>query len=71
MTVTRASWLFAAALAAALGIVVTGQQPATSVFTLEQAAAGRAAYDGELRRRATSPISAASTRRRNWRAATS
>ena len=45
MTVTRASWLFAAALAAALGIVVTGQQPATSVFTLEQAAVGRAAYE--------------------------
>jgi hypothetical protein len=28
MTITRASWPFAAAFAAALGIVVTGQQPA-------------------------------------------
>jgi alcohol dehydrogenase (cytochrome c) len=45
MTVTRASWLLAAAFAAALGIVVAGQQPAPSVFTVEQAAAGRAAYD--------------------------
>ena len=46
MKLTRASWLFAAVFAAALGIVVTGQQPAaTAVYTLEQAAAGRAAYD--------------------------
>jgi alcohol dehydrogenase (cytochrome c) len=45
MTVTRASWLFAVAFAVALDIVATGQQPAPSVFTLEQAAAGRAAYD--------------------------
>src|SRR5262245_33841091 len=60
MNLPRASWLFAphgarvrrggpalfaAVFAAALGIVVTGQQPAaTAVFTLEQAAAGRAAY---------------------------
>src|SRR5687768_9203716 len=45
MTVTRASGLFVAALAAAFGIVVAGQQPAPSVFTLEQAAVGRAAYE--------------------------
>ena len=45
MTVTRASWLLVAALAAAFGIVVAGQQPAASVFTLEQAATGRAAYE--------------------------
>ena len=46
MKLTRASWLLAAVFAAALGIVVTGQQPAaTAVFTLEQAAAGRAAYN--------------------------
>jgi alcohol dehydrogenase (cytochrome c) len=45
MTVTRASWLFAAAFAVALDIVATGQQPAATVFTLEQAAAGRAAYE--------------------------
>ncbi|HEY6361817.1 MAG TPA: c-type cytochrome, partial [Vicinamibacterales bacterium] len=61
MNLTRASWLcaphgasvrrggpalFAAAFAAALGIVVTGQQPTeTAVYTLEQANAGRAAYN--------------------------
>ena len=51
MTVTRASCLFAAGgFAAALGIVVTGQQPAaTAVYTLEQAAAGRSAYDVNCR----------------------
>jgi alcohol dehydrogenase (cytochrome c) len=46
MTATRASLLFAATFAVALGIVVTGQQPAaTTVYTAEQAATGKAAYD--------------------------
>ena len=46
MTATRASWACAAAFAAALGTVTTGQQRAAEpAFTAEQAAAGRAAYD--------------------------
>jgi PQQ-dependent dehydrogenase (methanol/ethanol family) len=45
MTVTRASWLFAAAFLAALGMVVSGQQPAATVYTNDQATAGRTAYD--------------------------
>jgi alcohol dehydrogenase (cytochrome c) len=45
MRATRAHWLFAAAFAAALATVTSGQQlAAPSVYTAEQAAAGRATY---------------------------
>ena len=43
---SRAAWLSGSVLIATLGISLTGQQPASpSVYTGEQAAAGRAAYE--------------------------
>ncbi len=71
MTVTRVSWLFAAAFAVALGIVATGQQPATLRLHARAGRGRTRRVRGELRRVATARIWAATTKRRSWPAATS